>query len=443
MLKSLSSVAAFALLSGCASYGVVDNTPLSGSEAGQSYSLQQWQETKDFGEITLLLAFSGGGTRAAALAYGVLEELRDTEFTIDDRSIRMLDEVDRITSVSGGSFAAAYYGLYGEQMFDRFEDEFLRQDIQGALERKAFNPINWFRRTGRTERAIELYEETLFHNATYADMIQPGRPMIIINASDLGHGVRFSFIQEYFNILCSDLTSFPVARAVTASSAVPIVFNPVVVENYEGCGSEAPDWLVAISEKGHTDPDLAELSRGLSTYYDRDRRKYIHFVDGGITDNLGLRAIFDIVELGGGAEAFVEKFDGKPPKHYVILAVDASTDAVSEMDESPKQPSIFSTIGAVTDAQLHRYNAATTELVEYAAAQWTKALSTPEAPISSYFVSLTFRSIPDKSQREYFNTVPTSFRLTEEQVDRLKEAGRQLLRDNPDYQRLLAELRSD
>ena len=69
-------------------------------------------------------------------------------------------------------------------------------------------------------------------------MMQPGRPMIIINASDLAYGFRFSFIQDYFNLLCSDVRDFPIASAVAASSAVPVVFNPVVLESYAGC-----DWF--------------------------------------------------------------------------------------------------------------------------------------------------------------------------------------------------------
>jgi len=44
-------------------------------------------------------------------------------------------------------------------------------------------------------------------------MLKPGRPLIIINSSDLAYGVRFSFIQEYFDLLCSDLLSYPVANA--------------------------------------------------------------------------------------------------------------------------------------------------------------------------------------------------------------------------------------
>ncbi len=78
--------------------------------------------------------------------------------------------------------------------------------------------------------------------------IWPGgrrRRLILITDSDLSSGGRFSFVQEYFDLLCSDLSSFPLARAVTASSAVPVLFEPVVAENYAGCAAGMPPWLVA------------------------------------------------------------------------------------------------------------------------------------------------------------------------------------------------------
>ncbi len=88
-----------------------------------------------------MLAFSGGGTRAAALAYGILEELRDTTVVIDGQPRRLLDEVDTISSVSGGSFTSAYYGLYGERTFEDFKDEFLTQNIEHKLVRGLLNPL--------------------------------------------------------------------------------------------------------------------------------------------------------------------------------------------------------------------------------------------------------------------------------------------------------------
>ena len=77
-----------------------------------------------------------------------------------------------------------------------------------------------------------------------------------------GYGVRFSFVQEYFNLLCSDLSSFPVARAVTASSAVPVLFNPVVVENYRACKETKPEWLAEVEKTASGSPELELIAAG-------------------------------------------------------------------------------------------------------------------------------------------------------------------------------------
>ncbi len=219
-------------VSGCASYGVVENEALSGQSSAKEYSIKAFAAERKDKEIFVELSFSGGGTRAAAVAYGVLLELRDTTVMLKRGPIRLLDEVDTISSVSGGSFTATYYGLHGDGMFDTFEEVFLRKNVEKPLIFSLFNPLHWFSSKGRTERAVDYYQKNIFYGATYADLMKPGRPLIVNNASDLAYGVRFSFVQEYFDLLCSDLLSFPVARAVTASSAVPVAFNPIVVENY-------------------------------------------------------------------------------------------------------------------------------------------------------------------------------------------------------------------
>ncbi|NCF63843.1 MAG: patatin-like phospholipase family protein, partial [Gammaproteobacteria bacterium] len=264
------------LLSGCASYGVIENTAISGKPEGREYSIRSHKASDTNHDLTLSLAFSGGGTRAAALAYGVMQELRDTKVTINGKTGSMLEQVDSISSVSGGSFTAAYYGLHGDGMFESFEEVFLRKNIEKQLVRQVLNPFHWFGKKGRTERAIELYDKEIFHGAKFSDLIQPGGPLIVINASDLAYGVRFSFLQEYFDLLCSDLESFSVSRAVTASSAVPIVFNPVVVQNHPDCQDEEVKIMEDIRQRaaaGH-DAELKLLSEGLESYGQKDQRKY-------------------------------------------------------------------------------------------------------------------------------------------------------------------------
>ena len=83
-------------------------------------------------ELRILLSFSGGGTRAAAFSYGVLELLADTMIEWGGRQRRLIDEVDVISSVSGGSFTAAYFGLFGDRIFKDFETRFLKQNEKGS-----------------------------------------------------------------------------------------------------------------------------------------------------------------------------------------------------------------------------------------------------------------------------------------------------------------------
>ena len=440
LLRRLSAGFVVLLVSGCASYGVIDNEPVLSTASDQGYSVEQFMEEWRTSENALMLAFSGGGTRAAALSYGVLKELRDTPVASGQGTIRLLDEIHTISSVSGGSFTSAYYGLHGNGIFDDYEEVFLRKNVEGALARRVLNPLRWFGSTGRTEMAIGYYDKHIFKGATYADMQKQDGPLIVINASDLANGVRFSFVQEYFNLLCSDLSSFPVSRAVTASSAVPVLFHPVVVENYAECGEELPDWLKVAQTRAESDTQLDMLVDGVQKYFDRDKHRYAHFVDGGITDNLGLRAIYDMTQVAGGGAAFMEKHQRQPPRRLVMIAVDASTEGDTDMYLSNKNPSIKETVGAMTDMQLHRYNAATIELMRNDINHWAQSISTPEQPVTPYFILLSFEDIQDPERLEYFNQIPTSFHLSDEQVDNLIEAGGELLRNNPEFRRLLSDL---
>lgn len=426
------------LVSGCGSYGVIYNEPSVDVIAGKPYSLKTWAQAKESSDFIFILAFSGGGTRAAAMAYGVLEELRDTPITVDGQQVRLLDEVTHITSVSGGSFASAYYGLYGDKIFEDFENEFLLQNVQKHLTVSLLRPLHWFTRKGRTDRAIDYYNKILFHDATFGDMMQPGRPMIIINASDLAYGVRFSFIQDYFDLLCSDIRDYPIAAAVAASSAVPVVFNPVVIQNYSGC----PQHKVApqVAEMAQRSDELSQMLVGLQSYADKEEHEYIHFVDGGITDNMGLRAMSDVVLVSGGAKQLLNKTQRKIPKLVVVLSVNASTDKESDMSKSAKQPSMITSMNAMTNIQLHRYNAATVDNLRKGLKEWAAELSTPEHEVKTYFIDVGFEEVPQPQLKLFLNKIPTSFSLEPEQVESLINTSRELVREDPEFRQLLKDI---
>src|SRR5690606_32137638 len=135
--------------------------------------------------------------------------------------------------------------------------DFLRRDYVSEWLYGVASPLLWFSDKGRTDIATRIYEQRLFKNATFADLSQKDGPLILINASDLGGGIRFSFIQEYFDLLCSNIASFPIARAVTASSAVPVMLNPVVLKNHKGCYNPAQNYLEKLDESHIEEAKLA------------------------------------------------------------------------------------------------------------------------------------------------------------------------------------------
>ena len=432
------------VLAGCAHTGRITNTEIT------EYQHEVWGDDSPdksgqrSDDVLFYLSFSGGGTRAAALSYGVLDELRNTEFTLKGKTRTLLDEVDTISSVSGGSFTSAYYGLFGDRIFEDYEDVFLRRNVQKTLVHGLLNPLNWIRMMttvfNRTEMAIDYYDSQIFQGGTFADIAARGGPEIQINATDLGIGERFTFTQGRFNILCSDLSEFKVARAVAASSAVPVAFAPIALQNYDSCDYQEPGWLKTARANKENNPRLDALLQSYDTYLDKEQRPYIHLVDGGITDNLGIRALYDSVEVMGGVTN-AARLVGQSPKMIVVIVVNAQTRPKKPMDLSSAAPASAEVVGAVSSAQLGRYNIETIALIEDSLEQWAEELSTPEQPVTPYFIKLDFESISDARTRHIFNNMATSFSLPNTEVDDLIEAGHRLLKQSPEYQDLISLIR--
>ena len=234
MVKFLLTALAALLLAGCASRPI--NPPIHSIDHEGGYQFENMHAKAADQENLVVLAFSGGGTRAAAFSYGVLEFLRRTELVGPSGvKLRLLDEVDVITGVSGGSFTALSYGLYGEEIFSTYEQRFLKRNVQGEIIARVLNPLYWPNLMsagwGRSELAAQYYDEILFNGATFADLKRKNAPFIVASATDLSSGSRFVFNQRLFNVLCSDLNAVPLSRAAAASSAVPHVRRPPSPQN--------------------------------------------------------------------------------------------------------------------------------------------------------------------------------------------------------------------
>jgi NTE family protein len=438
--KCLFVSAAFLAISACSTTSVPVNQPFTVADEQSGYRRLNATRPENVGETLLLLSFSGGGTRAAALSYGVMQELRDTLITIEDQESRVLDTVDSISSVSGGSFTAAYYGLFRDQLFEDYEDTFLRRDVQQSLINKLLSPVHWARSTftgyDRTDMAVDYYDKNIFHGATFDDLGKQGPPFIGINATDLALGMRFTFSQERFDLICSDLGSFPVARAVAASSAVPGVFPTIVLKNHaDQCDlSETRGWqLLENASKTAEWESQESATRDLMSYRDGETRQYIHLVDGGISDNLGLRPIID--RLYNMNDYQIELLKEKAPRDIVIILVNAEVTRERGIEQSAKNPSLSKTVSTLTNTQMIRYNQETLDRLKDGIEVFERRASNAGIQTNIYFSEVGFDIVHRTEISRFLNSVPTSLNLDDDNVDKMIAAGRLLLRHEPSFQR--------
>jgi len=269
------------------------------------------------------VSFSGGGLRAAAFAHGVLSALESVKTADGD----LLDDVSLMTSVSGSSLTSAYFGLHGRAGMARFRDDVLLPGFEENLHLSLANPGNLGRLLGgglnTHEDFAEALDKRIFRGAKFADLYRNPRPSIRIHATDLYHRVPFPFIPALFELLCSDLASYPVADAVAASMAVPLVFAPIVVRTYPGSCPPLPAQLETLRMRGQLSHSLATMLRTIDDYRS-PRVRYIKLGDGGLTDNFAVSTLTLMRVAYGTPHAPMTERDAVRVRRLLLIVVDAS-----------------------------------------------------------------------------------------------------------------------
>lgn len=463
MRRALSVLIAAVLAAGCAHRTV--NPPLKAYEKNAAYEFEHLERNRGMQDDLVILAFSGGGTRAAAFSYGVLEALRRIEvMSSAGMRWRLLDEVDLITGVSGGSFTALAYGLYGEKLFDDYEQRFLKRDVQGEIVKRTLNPLNWgalwSTGWGRSELAANLYDEVLFNGATYADLERASGPAIVVGATELATGSRVVFVPQNFDVMCAELASFRLARAAAASSAVPVVLSPLTINNYGGgCGYEEPGWLKHFTQSAKPPrpagrvlkrvEELEELDNGIED-------PYFHLVDGAVSDNLGLRGVLDSLET---FEALKIRGEATPIDHVrrlIVIVVNSVSSPKTDWNMSENPPGTLSILTKAAGVPVDRYASESVELLRDIDARWTALREIRDsgaavgyldhidevknAPnVDIFTVEVSFKMLEDKAERDYLNELPTSFVLPGEAVDRLRAAAGKIVLASPELREALKD----
>lgn len=369
--RRLAALVVAAAISGCAGvYNRATNEPITAATPELA------PQPDVMREHSIVLAFSGGGVRASAFAYGVLTALQDVRTPRGD----LLDDVVRIHSVSGGSLTAAYYGLYGREGLARFPGEVLHPGLEARIRQSMLDPGNLVRLfnggLNAREEFGDVLDERVFRGATFADLdARAGEPEILIHATDLYHRTAFPFIPGFFSMLCSDLSHYKVADAVAASMAVPLVFSPVVVRSFpDACRPLPREYDGFVSPRQDAPRGLRALSQAAAAYRRSDRPVYVRLADGGLTDNFGVSTLVDARAGFGTPHAPLTAREAVVVRRLLVVVVDASRPPVGTWLESEGALGGLETALAAADAAVDSASRQAVDAAARMVREWEKSV---------------------------------------------------------------------
>lgn len=406
--------------------------------------------SKPIRPVVVAVTLSGGGARAAAFGLGVLRELKSSQFHINKKKTSLLDEVSLISGVSGGSILAAHFAAFGNETLEKFESDFLLQPFENRLLRQALWPAGLYRLTspwyGRTHLLAERLD-SLYQGMTFQDVRKrPNAPELIITATDLTTGAPFDFTPEQFARICSDLGATPLSFAVAASSAVPVILSPMTLQNFSSnCPSN--HLIPNINTKG-SDYRARMLRKTTETYLNSTARPFIHLVDGGVADNLGIRMILDSIAASGSMSSALQGSETGTIRRIVLITVNSERGLSVRVDATDKTPTIPQVLESLLYGAGTRITQSTLEMLDDDLQLWrdeilqTKGL--PDSPFASdaelHVVTVSLHDVSDDKIRHSLLRVPTAFTVEAHDVSNLLEAGSEAVRNSVSMKRLMKSL---
>jgi NTE family protein len=219
------------------------------------------------------LAMSGGGFRAAAFHLGVMRKLE---------VIGLLDKLDLLSCVSGGSIAGAFVAANWNKpdKLDRLDSYLRTRSI--AVSSVIGGTLDPFET--RLDKLAATYDRDLFNGATLKDLATG--PRLYLNATNLATGNMFFFVtggglaaeMGEHELGVVPAPDFKLSRAVAASSAFPPVFPPLRLD--------------------------------ADTYTHASVVEYVTLTDGGVYDNMGVNPLLRVAR---NALDYVIVSDGGKP----------------------------------------------------------------------------------------------------------------------------------
>jgi hypothetical protein len=178
-------------------------------------------------------------------------------------------------------------------------------------------------------------------------------------------------------------------------------------------------------------------------------------MDGGMADNIGLRAIENAYRRSNG---FIRKLinQGQIEK-LVVIVVNARTAPQEELSQQERPPGLLTVAYKTATISLDNYSFESVELMKELLEERRKAQRVvedcqrildercpggPRLPtfariVDPYVIEVNFEAIPEEKRKNFFLNLPTNFALTPDQVQALIDVGQELLENSPEFRRLL------
>jgi len=468
MIKSLSltsrnAIGALALtIAGCAAINQPINKPITAGQSSSSDDTSFIPENLD-GSVYIGLAFSGGGTRASAFAHGMLTELQATSRSKSNPD-GLLKHVRLVTGVSGGSVTAAYYGLRGPKGLSTYRDGYLIKDGEKYMSTSAFNPITLSKGISGGVNSRDTFarfmDETIFHGATYKELLKNRDIQTWINASDIATNAPFLFTPETFDALCSDLSQLPISEAVAASAAVPLVFSPIVLKSHQGCKYTEPDWLVAARHNPESTSAMRAYAQALESYRDPAKVRYVKLLDGAVTDNFGTTGLSVARAKAKNSYGPLTERQAVQIKRMLFLVADAGTQKDYQLTQNIKGPGGLQLAQSIASSATGAATRVGYDVMRLTLRNWHADLIdfrcglSPDqvvrlrgnsdgwdcADVKLFVGDISFADL-DADMRSQLNDIPTRLTLPAQQVDLAILAGRESTRRSSEFNGFLKSLK--
>jgi NTE family protein len=196
------------------------------------------------------------------------------------------------------------------------------------------------------------------------------------------------------------------------------------------------------------------------SYLDQEDRLYIHLLDGGLADNLGVRGFLDAVISRDSVWETMQDYHLQKLREVILIVVNASVERDYEIGTRENAPGSFGVLRSAVEVPIDRYSFETVELFRDHMEEWSEEISelrkaevgrggSQEDPgaggasvpeVDFHIIEINFDALVDEAERRYFNSLPTNFNLPRDAVDRLRDVAGELLEQSPDWTSLLEEL---